>query len=318
MFRRMVGVVLAIAIIGGGTAMAGRVWVTTPIDPDGLLDAEYCALAMRSGNTWPVIAYGGGASADGTAVMTPVGWAAGPVNVASESIDAAVSPNGTAGFAGSDGRVVMLGQQGWSVSDYGGRAGNDVGYRVRASLAFNSSSVPSVLHNDYQGAQSNRLTLALFNGYGWYQDRVSGDDPCNPGTEIDIYTAGPMAMDFDSHDQANITFRRGDGLWYGYKGVLTQNNWLFSILPDTGGSPTDVDMALGLGDVPYVLYGDGSDLNWAIYDRQSASWAAGTLGSLYGDSGHFSVTSDSLGGVGVAYVSAADELCYAYNDGSSG
>lgn len=109
------------------SAIAGRTWVSTQIKIDNNPIHSYSyALAMRSGNTWPVISYAYGEG--WTAAMTPVGWVSGPAAGKIDNyygVNAATSPDGTAGFAYNNGSVLTLGRTGWSTYSYGGGTTRD-------------------------------------------------------------------------------------------------------------------------------------------------------------------------------------------------
>ena len=296
--------VLFISIISilclSNVATAGRVWVKTPIEIDGEpIYSEHCALAMRSGNTWPVVSYGDYESY--TAAMTPVGWMPGPgTGYINYGISAASSASGTAGFAYDNGSVVMLSPGGWSTSYYGGYTNE-----TRPSIAFNNNGTPAVLHNT--GGYGNDLTLALFNGYGWYQDVLNDNGY--------TFNSDAFALEYDSYNQANVAFRDGGWLMFAMKGALTQNQWEFDVVDSEfwGGA---VDMAMGSGDVPWITYSNDDYLYYATYDRQQQEWVNGILGQLGYGEGCFSMAADSTGGIGVAYIGAGDMLTFAYTDGS--
>lgn len=286
------------------SSFAGRVWVHTPIEFDEFeqVRGQRCAIAMRSGNTWPVVAYSQ-SSISGTALMTPVGWQSG-YNAVSNSIKAATSNDGTIGFASSGGSVSLLNSNGWSVSNFG--AQTDI--NVRPSLAFNSNGTPAVLHNDNLG--EHKLKVSIFNGIGWLNDTVGN-------SQFQSFNSQRFAMSYDSYNQMNIAFANGPELMAGLKGSFTGYRWDIATIK-TNVNIDDIDMAMGKGDVPFVLYRSSQNLFYASYDRQSNEWVTGLLDSVSNRSGHFSVASDSLGGVGVAYVGMDNSVKFAYNSGIGG
>jgi hypothetical protein len=291
-------------------AIAGRTWVSTQIKIDNNPINSYSyALAMRSGSTWPVISYTYD-SEGRTAAMTPVGWVSGPAvgNIIPKyGINAATSPDGTAGFAYHNGFVLTLGRTGWSTYSYGsGTTGGTV-----PSIAFKNNNTPSVLYNT--GGYGDNLTLASFNGQGWSQDTLGNNN-------YPSFWSRAFALEYDSYGQANVAFETGGRMMFGLKGVLTQNQWDFSSIDEYAVHPEPfrIDMAIGAGDIPWVAYTQQGYLRYATYDIHQQDWVNGILGQVGGLSGPglFSMSADSMGGVGVAYIGANNMLTLAYNNGS--
>jgi hypothetical protein len=293
-------------------ADAGRMWINKPIEIDGMpIHSQSCALAMRSGSTWPVISYSEGPQAR-TAAMTPVGWVSGPAtgNI-KYGISSATSPDGTAGFAYDNGSVLLLNRTGWSTYSYG--SGTTMG--AAPSIAFKNNNTPSVLHNT--GGYGDDLTLASFNGQGWSQDTLRYENGSSSG-----FRSRAFALGYDSYGQANVAFENSGRLMFGLKGVLTQNQWSFSSIDEyyVHPDPFRIDMAIGAGDIPWVAYTQQGYLRYATYNIQQQSWIHGILGqagSVPGAlPGSFSMSADSRGGIGVAYVGINNMLTLVYNDGS--
>ena len=300
MVRRIFLIPIILMFCASNIAIAGRTWINSPIEVGGMpVQGGHCGLAMRSGNTWPVVSYGD-PMGNSTAVMTPVGWISGPsVGTPTLGISAATSPSGTVGFAYGNGFVQTLSPAGWATSNYGATSPGS------SSFAFNTDSNPGVLHN--AGGGGSDLTVAFFNGSGWYQDVVqsASDGP---------FSSDAFALEYDSYNQANIAFAQGTELMFGVKGVLTQHQWEFDTVK-LGASLSFVDMAMGVEDVPWVTYESENLLYYATYDRQQQDWVNGLIGELEGD-GYFSMATDSTGGIGVAFVGLDNLLTYAYTDGS--
>ncbi len=300
MFKRIFLISILLTLCASNIAVAGRTWVKTPIEVEGMpVDGPYCALAMRSGNTWPVVSYGSPPSS-GTAAMTPVGWMAGPLGGSvNYGISAATGPGGTVGFANDNGTVQMLRQTGWAASSYG----SGTNY-TKPSIAFNSNDNPAVLHNT--GGIGNDLALAVYNGIGWYQDAVENafEGP---------FWSDAFALEYDSYNQANIVFEDGSELMFAVKGTLTQNQWQFNTIELDMGVPLVVDMAMGAGDVPWITYADENYLYYVTYDCQQQDWDNGIIGQV---GGRHSTEADGTGGIGVAFIDSDEMLTYAYTDGT--
>lgn len=294
---------IVLMLCASNFAFAGRTWVKTPIVVGGMpINSEYYALAMRSGNTWPVISYGDPYAS--TAAMTPVGWMAGPSgDTIKNGISAATSPGGTVGFANDNGIVWMLNQNGWATSYYG--SGTEY---TKPSIAFNGNNNPAVLHNT--GGYGGDLTLAVFNGTGWYQDVVENSFQ-GP------FSSDAFALEYDSYNQANIVFNDGGDLRFSVKGSMTQNQWEFESL-EMMADPFIVDMAMGADDVPWITFVNMDDLYYATYDRQQQDWVSGIIEESIGPGNSFSMAANSAGGIGVAFIDSDDMLTYAYNDGATG
>jgi len=303
--KKQIICVTLVILVSYSSAFAGRTWFYNEItDSHGNpIGWGNTAIGMRSGNAWPVVAYSdGGPPSSGVVAMLPGSWGNGPVNFTGWRLDGATAPDGTVAFADDQGKVVMLGKTGWGTGSYNGQA------MFGSSIAFNSNSVPGVLH---EASGSGNLTLTMKSGAAWYGSTVqeSGGSP--------VHTDA-FALDFDSYNQANIAFSDGGNLRYGTKGILTGGQWIFSDPIDAPYIPARLDMALTNNDVPYVLYNDVDLLKYAIYDRHSDSWVAGILDEISCND-NFCVTSDNNGGIGVAYVTqfaGQDTLSFAYNNGS--
>jgi hypothetical protein len=287
-------------------AVAGDTWVITPILINGqpIYSSQYCALAMRSDGTWPVVSYSMGP--DGrTAALTPVGWQAGPaVGQLRDGIGAATSNNGTAAFAYSNGAVMMLGQTGWSTSYYGtSNSGPSI------SIAFKNND-PAVLYLNPGLAGGAALTLASFNGSGWSQDKLGN-------TQYPSFISPVYGLAFDSYNQTNVAFVNGSQLMYGLKGAMTQDQWSFSRIDNVHPDPYNLDVAIGAGDIPWIAYTQSNYLRYATYDVQQQSWVNGVIGQTLGlEAGSLSMASDGTGGIGIAYVGTDNMLTFAYNNGS--
>jgi hypothetical protein len=312
MKKQILYATLVICVVFVNGAFAGRTWFYNeitdshgdPIGPPG-----DTAIGMRSGNAWPVVGYAGPSS--GASCMLPGAWASGPISFGNgRFLDGATAPDSTVAFVSDMGQVVTLGKTGWSSSF----CSSTVYSHYKNSIAFNGNSAPGVL---YRPMNNNYLTLSMKSGGAWYASTVQ--ESGGPPVFTDAY-----ALDFDSYNQANVAFRYNDRLRYATKGVLTGNQWIFNSIEDAPviGSVGQFDMALAADDVPYVLYNNGSSLNYAVYDRHSNSWMTNILDVLSSGSppgGNFCVTADSSGGVGVAYVAdlaGQNMLSYAYNNGS--
>lgn len=293
----LISIVLMLCV--SNIAVAGRTWIKTPVEVDGMpVNGPRCALAMRSGNTWPVVSYGD-PDTSATAAMTPVGWMAGPFGGPVDGgISAATSPGGTAGFAYDNGSVLMLSQSGWATSYYG--SGTNA---TKPSIAFNGDDNPAVLHNT--GGFGDDLTLAIFNGTGWYQNVVENafEGP---------FLSEAFALEYDSYNQANIVFENGGELMFGVKGVMTQNQWQFDTIELSLDVPI-INMAMGADDVPWITYADEGELCYATYDRQLQTWTNGVIDQL--GSEYFSMAIDNTGGIGVAFIDTDDMLTFSHNDG---
>lgn len=307
--KKSIFVAILLLSVTFSNSFAGRTWFYNEIQPpEGYpaIMAGDTAIAMRSDNTWPVVAYAG--ATDGAAVMLPGAWMPTALNFPGKYLDGATAQDGTIAFADNAGQIVMLGKTGWSSSSYNGSA------MYRSSIAFNNNSAPAVLH---KSNGSNYLTLSMKSGSSWYGSTIQ-EYPGGPGVMSDAFALG-----FDSYNQANAAFRDGSTLRYAAKGVLTGNQWVLSTLensPEIGNSG-QIDMALSNNDVPYVIYNDMDFLKYAIYDRQTDDWTTGVLDSLMGGTpaGNFCVAADSSGGIGVAYItqiSGQNMLSFAYNNGS--
>jgi hypothetical protein len=278
-------------------AFAGRVWYYSDIMVQGEQLHGSSALAMAGGNIWPTVATEGG-----VAMMTPAGWVKGPVDMHGMKINAASAADGSVGFVSDNGQVAVLTNSGWSSSyvDGGG---------MSTSIAFNSDSNLGILHQGQQG-----LTLSTQSGFGWQSSPVSNNQ--KPTIMTDKYALG-----YDSYNQSVIAFDDGGGLRFGVKGVLTGHEWVITPDGSEGPSvsgPSTLDMAMSVDDIPHVAYSDGGMLKYATYDRQTASIVSSTIDFM--ESGPFSemcfsIESDGVGGVGIAYISDST-LRFAYNGGN--
>lgn len=302
--KKQIICVTLVIFVACSSAFAGRTWFYNEITDSQGNPIGYgnTAIGMRSGNAWPVVAYSdGGPPGSGVAAMLPGCWVKGPVSFTGWRLDGATAPDGTVAFADDQGKVVTLGKTGWGMGFCNGYA------PFKSSIAFNNNSAPGVLHN----AMNDYLTLTMKSGAAWYGSTVQ--EPGGPPVQATAY-----ALDFDSYNQANIVFFDGVNLRYGTKGVLTGGQWILSDPANSPYVPAALDMALTNNDVPYVLYDESNLLKYAIYDRQSDSWAAGVLDEIYCND-NFCVASDNNGGIGVAYVTqfaGQDTLSFAYNNGS--
>jgi len=166
-----------------------------------------------------------------------------------------------------------------------------------------------------QSTQEIELTLASFNGQGWSQDKLGNN-------YYPSFQSREFALEYDSFGQANVAFENAGRLMFGLKGVLTQNQWNFSTIDeyDVHPGPFGIDMAIGAGDIPWVAYIQQGYLRYATYNIQRQDWVNGILGQvgMFGPGNLFSMSADSRGGVGVAYIGANKMLTLAYNDGSGG
>ena len=307
--KSILGLVCVVTLSLVSVALGGRTWVTKEIRVNqgggGLntITADRCALGMRTESTWPVVAYYDSATPKtGIVTMTPVGWVESSLDISgwSDSIGTAVGPDGTVGFASSSGGYAALGKSGWGSSGYNGSTDST----NRPSLSYRNDNLPGVLHND-DGA-TNYLTLSVNNGVGWIHDvpQMGGGMPIN---------ANAFAFEYDSLNQANIAFSMGgSGLKAGFK---NGNTWLYSDIDIAASSVSDIDMTMGSGDVPWIAYSESSGLSYGYYDRQSNTWLTDTLSTTLAP-GHFSIASDSQGGIGFAYVSLG-RLMYKYTNGST-
>jgi hypothetical protein len=129
--------ILLVVLLVSSDASAGRYWFYSPVEgPDDMpLGGGNSAIGMRSGNTWPVVAYSEGQYGDGgAAAMMPGYWLQGPVGFYGPVvINGATAPDGTVGFADNHGGVVTFGQNGWGSGSYNGDA------CYRASMSFNNA-----------------------------------------------------------------------------------------------------------------------------------------------------------------------------------
>ncbi|NIA17049.1 MAG: PEP-CTERM sorting domain-containing protein [Planctomycetes bacterium] len=307
--------ILLVVLLASGDASAGRYWSYSPVlGPDGRsLGNGSSAIGMRSGNTWPVVAYSGyyyGGNDGGAAAMMPGYWLQGPVGFYGQMVtDGATAPDGTVGFVGHQGSVVTLGRNGWSGGFYSGSTYYRGG---QASISFNNDSELGVLYKNY----SDQLTLAMRSGGTWHQSTLIN------GYNSSFRSYG-YALDFDSYNQANVVLSENNRFVFGSKGVMSSGQWVFDdpANPSYNGPFTRgyvaMDMALTSNDIPYVVYAEQDLLKYAVYDRQTSGWSGGIIDSLR--YANFVVKSDDNGGIGVAYVTDYDNtLSFAYTDGSSG
>jgi hypothetical protein len=249
--------ILLVVLLVSSDASAGRYWFYSPVEgPDDMpLGGGNSAIGMRSGNTWPVVAYSEGQYGDGgAAAMMPGYWLQGPVGFYGPVvINGATAPDGTVGFADNHGGVVTFGQNGWGSGSYNGDA------CYRASMSFNNGSKPAVLHQNHFG----ELALSMRSGATWYQSTLAN------GFTGPFHTDG-YALDFDSYNQANVVFTENDRLVFGSKGVMSSGQWAFSdpANPSYNGpiisGSVSMDMALTGNDIPYVVYAEYDLLKYAI------------------------------------------------------
>ncbi len=310
--RRLVQFSIVIVCIFSLSGFAGRIWHHSLVGEQTGRKGLRSAIAMRTGQTWPTVAYGGPGSVD---TLTPAGWISSPFTVYG-AIDGASAPNGNVGFADELGNINMLTKTGWS--------NHNLGFQLpsyqKPSIAFNQNSQPAVLF----GHQYD-LTLATFSGNGWFYSEISSPD------NHDIQT-GSYALAFDSLNQANVAFIEGRRLYYAVKGPLTGNEWIISDPFENNGqwnqeipNASYLDMAMTANDIPYVVYQDDRYLKYATFDPQTASWTYGQIAQLeFGDPDDpaFTLKADSKGGLGLVYkqeIYGQDgNLIFAYNDGTSG
>lgn len=305
MFRNILLISIVSILCISDSAIAGRMWITTPIEVEGEpIKGRFCALAMRSERTWPVVSYGDHDSH--TVALTPVGWIPGPGTGPVEyGISAATGPDGTIGFAYDNGSVLMLNQSGWSISSYGAQS-----HYARPSIAFTNNNTPAVLHN---GGYKEYLTLAQSTGHRWYQDMLKS-------SKEGPFRSRSFALEYDSYNQANATFEDHGHLMFAMKGVLTRNQWEFDVIdPEPYRYDIEaVDMAMGAGDVPWATYATRGYLRYATYDCQQQDWVHGNISWLgpHGPDYSFSMAADSTGGIGVAFIGEREMLTFAYTDGT--
>jgi len=287
-----------------GNSFAGRTWVTTPIGNEftQVPSSEGCSIAMRSGSVWPVVAHDHGIS-----TMTPVGWVTTDDGTPRSPASAAAASNGDIGFAYDDGSVTTLTQDGWSTTYY---TPEPIAGLQKPSIAFNGNNNAGVVNNIFnEQIGSDALTLSVHGSSGWVPDVVGNE-------QQNHWNANASALSYDSYNQANIAFSDGGSLNFAVKGVLTNDNWAFGEVRDFGYNPA-MDMAVSIGDVPWITYSDGHFLNYSTYDRQSNSWVHGSFGEIFSQS-QFSMAEDNQGGVGIAFVDENEMLTFAHNDGISG
>ncbi|MBN1787023.1 MAG: PEP-CTERM sorting domain-containing protein [Sedimentisphaerales bacterium] len=303
--KRQIILFIAIVILFANGAFAGRTWFYNQVtDSEGIPIGGFSstAIGMRSGGTWPVVAYTNGVN-NGVGVMLPGSWTHSTGGLDGLYIDGATAPDGTVAFADDQGNIKMLSPYGFSSASYAGEVQD-----YRPSVAFNSDSTPAVLHNDYGGDQ---LYITMKSGPLWHTTAVM--DGAVP------VSSDRFALDFDSYNQANIAFTQSNRLAYGTKGVTTGGQWQFS---DPLNGPVvlgELDMTIASDDVPYVAYSDIGSLMGGVYDVHSDSWMTNLIDTLAAD--NFSIAADSTGGVGIAYVAdvTGDEmLSFVYNDGITG
>lgn len=305
MLRKFIAFAVVVLCVAN-FALGGQLWTTTPIQgnpPYTPINSQHVALGMRSGGTWPVVAYNGG-----TAAMTPVGWVFNGQPMGMRyAITGDTSASGLVGFANGTGIMDILGPNGWSHSSFSSGTYPPPS-DMRPSMAFTRDNISSVLHSS--GVTPGQMVLSTFNGFGWSNDvpKINGTMPINSKT---------YALDYDSYNQANIAFNGPEGLMFGLKGSLTGNQWLFATV-DRAVNPYVIDVGIGAGDIPYLAYSMSNQLYYAMYDPHQNGWTKGYLGSLASPMSFFDMAVDSLGGVGIAYVAQGDVLTYAYSDGTSG
>ncbi len=124
-------------------------------------------------------------------------------------------------------------------------------------------------------------------------------------------------MDYDSYGQANLAFC-DDGLWFSQKGVATGHQWVIRDLAQYGlyGQADDMDLVVDGSDMVWIGYIEQNTLKLANYDPVTLGWNSGVIDYVPPmGSAHFTMETDGLGGIGVAYIDAGGFLKYSYNDG---
>ena len=292
--KSMVVAVCLVLAVSAGVAQAGRVWVHTPVQLNGAANPVTgfkSSLAMRSGDTWPVVSWGNDTETH-MAAMTPVGWLEGPAMPNSGQMDAVTAPDGRVGIAYKNGLYANLDGGGWGLSNY---VPSDPAMTDKPSLAFNSDSDAAVLYTNVN------LKMARAFGSSWYQEDLG-------------IAAEVAALAFDSHDQTNVAYYDSDYVRFALKGNLTNNQWQFTEVVNAPGT-TKIDLAMLGNDQPVITYSVGTLLYYATYDILNNQWNSSYLDSVKGPG--YTMKADGLGGVGIAYVNSADLVTYAYYDGSS-
>lgn len=270
---------LLLSVVLLNSAVAQRQWNFQRID-DAMgqpIGSGNTAIAMRSGSAWPVVA-----TNTAVAAMVPGGWVKAANGFSSLGfLDGATSPDGRSiAFAAETGEVLTFSSSGWN------RSIASAGWNWQPSVAFTNNNNPAILGNG-----NNGLTLSVQNGSNWISSSLG-------------VWAERSALAYDSYNQANVVYTQGGQLMYATKGILTNNSWAFtdsqqSMFLPSNNSPLDLE--LNSNDVPFVIY--NTDLNLiacSSYDRQQGKWNS----SLIGPSSDYNYTmsSDSLGGIGIAYV----------------
>ncbi|MHC4553343.1 MAG: hypothetical protein ACYSUT_11365 [Planctomycetota bacterium] len=295
--------VLVLSLLAGSSALAGRQWYYQPVDTfSGTPVGGHTAIGMRSSHAWPVVM-----TSDGAAAMVPGGWNNTGMpsrNGDNGYIDAATSSDGQSMiFADSFGHVQTFGPSGWNETFL---MADPWTPHARNSVAYSNQSQAAVL---YRQQDSGNISLAVQGSTGWST------------SSLERWADG-YALAYDSYNQANVALSDGDMLFYGTKGVLTNNVWQFSepIAPPFDFRVGDVlDLELTANDIPYVAFTDDAGmLSYATYDRIQGQWQTGIIDEMMSMS-NFCMTSDQEGGIGIAYVMDTYNgfrLGFAHNDGS--
>jgi hypothetical protein len=239
----------------------------------------------------------------GAAALVPGGWIKGPVTFGIRAhLDGASAPDGSVGFCDDYGNVNILGKNGWTSSTIA----SNVGYS-KNSIAFTKDSQAAVLAK----AQSNsNLTLYVQSGSEWYSSTVSS-------ATCPSINSSDYAVDFDSYGQANIIFNNSGKLAYAQKGIFTGNQWQINISQTAPAVLGPMDLAISSNDTPFAAYATDRYLFCAVYNKYTADWTTTILDNyFYSYSGGFQISADTKGGIGIAYVDAANMLSYIYSNGS--
>ena len=284
---------LVVLVMISSSVSAGRIWHYNTVS-DGIA-YEGSALALRNGQVWPTVVANHYSGESHSFTQTPVGWLQGPSTDADYAhyVRAASSDDGRAAFV-TPYSVTTIGSEGWSSSGF--------------DLYDNSGFVMDVDFNaDNQVSVLRQSSISTFNGITWSESTWNN-------TQYQGIQGASLA--YDSYGQANVVGYAGGYLYYGMQGNLTGGNWLFDVeSPIAVNVMPIVDLTLTTNDIPVLAYVDDNyNLTVTSFDIETDRWFSSNI-SYMNSMESYVISSDSKGGVGLAYIDNNSHLNFSYFDG---